>query len=223
MQDRHLLAATRDISVEQQVYIFLFIVSQGAANRTTQERFQHSGETISRNFLKVLHALETLSEDYIQLIEPEEYEDCVTEISQNPKFYPYFKDCIGAIDGSLIPVSVSAAQKESYLCRKGFTAQNVLAVVSFDLTFQFVLAGWEGTAHDGRVLDDALGPEKGFKIPENKYPHHALDESPLFLAAVLCANGFEWYPENLTFQYSHLASLCAPGHFAQGLRVCYFL
>jgi hypothetical protein len=23
--------------------------------------------------------------------------------------------------------------------------------------------------------------------------------------------------------YSHLASLCAPGHFAQGLRVCYFL
>jgi hypothetical protein len=32
------------------------------------------------------------------------------------------------------------------------------------------------------------------------HPHHALDESPLFLAAVLCANGFE-YPENLTFQY----------------------
>jgi hypothetical protein len=52
------------------------------------------------------------------------------------------------------------------MCRKGFKAQNVLAVVSFDLTFQYVLAGWEGTAHDGQVID-ALG--KGFEIPENKY------------------------------------------------------
>jgi hypothetical protein len=111
--------------------------------------------------------MEILSEDYIHLIEPEEYEDCVTEISRNPKFYPYFKDCIGAIDGSLIPVSVPAALDESYFCRKGFKAQNILAVVSFDLTFQYVLAGWEGTAHDSRVLDDALG--KGFEIPEDKY------------------------------------------------------
>jgi hypothetical protein len=39
--------------------------------------------------------------------------------------------------------------------------------VSFDLTFQYVLAGWEGTAHDSRVLDDALG--KGFGISEDKY------------------------------------------------------
>jgi hypothetical protein len=71
----------RAISVEQQVYIVLFIVSQGAPNRMAQERSQHSGETISLNFLEVLHAMEILSEDYIQFIEPEVYKDCVTEIS----------------------------------------------------------------------------------------------------------------------------------------------
>jgi hypothetical protein len=153
--------------VEQQVHIFIFIVSQGASNRAAQERFQHTGETISRCFKKVLRAVVALGEDYIRLVELERYEDCVTEISRDAKFYPYFKDCIRAIDGSLIPVAVPAAQEEKYMCRKGFKAQNVLAAVSFDLCFQYVLVGWEGTAHDGRVLDDAL--ELGFKIPENNY------------------------------------------------------
>jgi hypothetical protein len=50
---------------------------------------------------------------------------------------------------------------------KGFKAQNILAVVSFDLSFQYVLAGWEGKVHDGRVLEDALG--RGFEIPPTKY------------------------------------------------------
>jgi hypothetical protein len=153
--------------VEQQVHIFILIVSQGASNQAAQERFQHSGETISRCFKKVLRAVVVLGEDYLRLIELERYEDCVTEISRDAKFYPYFKDCIRAIDGSLIPVVVPAVQEDKYMCRKGFKAQNVLAVVSFDLSFQYVLAGWEGTAHDGRGLDDAL--ELGFKIPENNY------------------------------------------------------
>jgi hypothetical protein len=34
--------------VEEQVAIFLFIVGHGASNRDAQDRFQHSGETISR-------------------------------------------------------------------------------------------------------------------------------------------------------------------------------
>jgi hypothetical protein len=97
--------------VEQQVHIFLFIISQGASNRAAQERFQHSGETISRYFQKVLRAVEALGEDYIRLIELERYEDCVTEISRESRFYPFFKNCIGAIDGSLIPVSVPLRRK----------------------------------------------------------------------------------------------------------------
>jgi hypothetical protein len=39
--------------------------------------------------------------------------------------------------------------------------------VNFDLTSQFALTGWEGTAPDGKVLRDAL--EKGFKIKPGKY------------------------------------------------------
>jgi hypothetical protein len=40
--------------------------------------------------------------------------------------------------------------------RKPYTTQNVLAVVDFDLKFTYVLAGWEGSAHDALILADAL-------------------------------------------------------------------
>ena len=33
--------------------------------------------------------------------------------------------------------------------------QNVLTAISFNLKFTYVLAGWEGSAHDSRVLNDA--------------------------------------------------------------------
>ena len=50
--------------------------------------------------------------------------------------------------------------------RKDGTTQNVLAAVSFDLKFTYVLAGWEGSAHDLRVLNDAFARPGGFSIPE---------------------------------------------------------
>ena len=39
--------------------------------------------------------------------------------------------------------------------RKKFVSQNVLAVANFDLTYSYALFGWEGSAHDARVYDDA--------------------------------------------------------------------
>jgi len=101
------------------------------------------------------------------LMIPPNPQDIPTEISSNPKFSPFFDDCIGAIDGSHIPAVVEESEQNAFRNHKGFISQNVLGVVNFDLTFQFLLAGWEGTAHDGKVLRDALS--KGFKIPPGKY------------------------------------------------------
>ena len=44
--------------------------------------------------------------------------------------------------------------------------QNVLAAISFDLKFIYVLAGWEGSAHDSHVLNDAFARLGGFSIPD---------------------------------------------------------
>ena len=44
--------------------------------------------------------------------------------------------------------------------------QNVLVAISFDLKFTYVLAGWEGSAHDSCVLNDAFARPGGFSIPD---------------------------------------------------------
>ncbi|CAN1160132.1 hypothetical protein LINPERPRIM_LOCUS21876 [Linum perenne] len=41
---------------------------------------------------------------------------------------------------------------------------NVLGVCNPNLEFIYCLAGWEGSAHDGRVVRDALSSPNGLKI-----------------------------------------------------------
>ncbi|PLW24077.1 hypothetical protein PCASD_14270 [Puccinia coronata f. sp. avenae] len=45
--------------------------------------------------------------------------------------------------------------------------QNVLAAVNFHFEFVYVLAGWEGSAHDTRVFNDATS--KGLNIPNKRF------------------------------------------------------
>lgn len=151
------------MSVEHKVHIFLYVVSNNASNRNSQERFQHSPSTISKYFHQVLNALSDLAPQFLKL------PDTTTpvQVTRNPKFYPFFKDCVGAVDGTLLPIAVPAAKAAAYRCRKGFLAQNVMASCGFDLTFQYVLAGWEGSANDSRVYQDCY--TKGWTLPPGKY------------------------------------------------------
>jgi hypothetical protein len=45
-----------------------------------------------------------------------------------------------------------------------------MAAVDFDMKFTYVLAGWEGSAHDALILADALERNNGFVVPEGKKP-----------------------------------------------------
>ena len=42
-----------------------------------------------------------------------------------------------------------------------------MAVVDFDLKFTYVLAGWEGSAHDALILADAIERQDGLSVPED--------------------------------------------------------
>jgi len=73
---------------------------------------------------------------------------------------------VGAIDGIYVPANVLVEIQEKFRGQKVGTTQNVLAAITFDLKFIYVLAGLEGSAHDSRVLGDALLRPSGLKIPE---------------------------------------------------------
>ena len=89
------------------------------------------------------------------------------EIQDSSKFYPFFQNCVGALDGTHIYASIPPADRARYRNRKGFISQNVLAAVSFDMQFVYMLSGWEGSASDSRVLANARSTD--FKIPEGKF------------------------------------------------------
>ncbi|KAF8388497.1 hypothetical protein HHK36_027169 [Tetracentron sinense] len=77
--------------------------------------------------------------------------------------------CMGAIDGKHVRASVPITLQARFYGRKEGTKQNVLAVVSFDLKFMYMLAEWEGSAHNSRILDDALSRPNELRVPEGKY------------------------------------------------------
>ena len=74
------------------------------------------------------------------------------------------QDCIGAIDGTHVTARVPRSQSKVYSGRKHYTSQNVLVAVDFDLKFTYVLAGWEGSAHDATILADSLSRPDGINI-----------------------------------------------------------
>jgi hypothetical protein len=89
-------------------------------------------------------------------------------IASNTRFTPWFDDCIGAIDGTHVAAFVPASARPRYRNRKGGLSQNVLAACHFDGQFSFLLPGWEGSAHDSRVLSDAEF-QHGFITPPGKF------------------------------------------------------
>jgi hypothetical protein len=53
--------------------------------------------------------------------------------------------------------------------KKHYTSQNVLATVDFVMRFTYVLAGFEGSAHDASILADNLSRPDGLQIPDGKF------------------------------------------------------
>ena len=60
-------------------------------------------------------------------------------------------------------------QKSRYRTRKESIATNVLGVCSPNMQFIYVLPGWEGSAHDGRVLRNAISRPNGLRVPQGKH------------------------------------------------------
>ena len=90
---------------------------------------------------------------YIQL--PAANDPVSSKIADNPKFFPFFQNVIGAIDGTHISCVPSAEDHEACRNRKGGVSQNCLASCSFDLHFQHVLTDWEGSVNDATLFADA--------------------------------------------------------------------
>ena len=71
-----------------------------------------------------------------------------SSIMHSPKRSPWFRHCIGAVDGYLVPVVLQIDTQANYWNRKGVTSMNNLLGVDFDSNICYHLVGWEGSCHD---------------------------------------------------------------------------
>ncbi|XP_021859976.2 protein ALP1-like isoform X2 [Spinacia oleracea] len=156
------LKDTKNMSVEEMVAIFLHIIGYDEKNREMKFYYHRSQETISRQFHNVLRAILKLWRVLLKTPQPIS-DDCTY------KRWKWFKNCIGALDGTYIKVNVRTVDKPRYRSRNRDIATNVLGVCGPDMQFSYVLAGWEGSAADGRVLRDALSRPNGLKVPRGCY------------------------------------------------------
>ncbi|XP_008392983.2 protein ALP1-like [Malus domestica] len=108
---------------------------------------------------------------------------CQKDFWQTPKPIPekstdtkwkWFKNCLGALDGTPVKVHVPECDKPKYITRKNEIATNVLGVCTPNMQFIYVLPGWEGSAHDGcyYVVDGGYTNGKGFLAPYRQTRYH---------------------------------------------------
>ncbi|KAK1615258.1 hypothetical protein QYE76_020775 [Lolium multiflorum] len=111
---------------------------------------------------EVLYAIGELRGEKIKLASM----NTPTKIKNSYRWFLYFRDCIGAIDGTHVTANVSRSISAAFRRKKHYTSQNVLAAMDFDMRFTYVLAGWEGSSHDVSILADSLSRPDGLQIPE---------------------------------------------------------
>ncbi|XP_062176074.1 uncharacterized protein LOC133881135 [Alnus glutinosa] len=162
----------RFVKITEQVATFLLIVYQGHTMRVVADRLQRSLETIHKYCHQTCRALCRLGKTVIQ---PTAKATPHPHVSSNGKFYPWFGNCIGAIDSTQIDAEVRGMSTVPYCSRKKKAMQNVMCVVNMDLCLTYVYAGWEGSAHDSRyfyLADSGYGCSMRFMPPYRNERYH---------------------------------------------------
>lgn len=161
---RENLISDKRIKVEEKLAFFLYMVSHNASYEDLQLEFQHSGQTFHEYINEFFNIVPVLASRFLK---PPNIDEPHAKISTDPRFYPYFQNCLGAIDGSHVPITATPGIAAPFRNRKGTLSHNIMVACDFDLKFTFISCGWEGSATDARVLQSAMS--KGFRVPEGKF------------------------------------------------------
>ncbi|KAG4989145.1 hypothetical protein JHK82_031472 [Glycine max] len=103
LETKYNLKQTRNVIIYEQVGSFLYMLSQPFV--------------IVRKDFNI--------QDIIKPVDPS-FRDTPDEILKDVRYRPYFRDCIGVIDGTHIRVCVSSLLQGVYIGQKGYTTTNVM-------------------------------------------------------------------------------------------------
>ena len=67
-----------------------------------------------------------------------------------PLLIRFFPNVIGCLDGCHLEFAVSKKDRKFYRNYKGFNSINLMAIVTYNLSFLDIFVGWPGRSHDSR-------------------------------------------------------------------------
>ncbi|KZV95807.1 hypothetical protein EXIGLDRAFT_714896 [Exidia glandulosa HHB12029] len=158
---------TKHVSLEEKLGIFLYTCVTGMSCRLVGERFQRSKDTVTCVFREILRVLSgpRFYTKFVRL--PAVENPPAPYLQNNPKFWPFFDKCLGALDGTHIICSTSANMRD----HKGSLSQNVFVITNFNFRFVYVLSGC--FIYSDARLNDLPVPDGYYYLGNTGFPQCA--------------------------------------------------
>jgi hypothetical protein len=188
-------------SAFQLLVLLKYLGSQGnaASNQNLATHFRIGRGTAESYRKRALTAI--LSLELQAYIWPDQDERL--EISKRIRMYHYFPNCVGMIDGTLLPLQFKPTEYgENYYSRKKIYAVQMLVVCDDTTRINYYHCGWPGSVHDNRVWKTCrMGrkPDQYFARNEYLLGDSAFQTGPHIVPAFKSTSGQLMDPNEAAF------------------------